>query len=310
MAIDCATKLTEPMIKAFVKGGVNVFGRYLPTSAWKGLTKSEVELLSKYGCKVFSIFEDNATHLGYFTEKQGVLDAHAGEQMSHDLGQPYGTPIYYTVDFNVQRKDFPTILKYFKAIKDNLKHYEVRPYGHDAICDYLVEHGICDKVYQTYAWSGGRKSKHAVIYQYKNGQRMEGIPVDFDEVNGDIGAWKLEQPKPKPQPKKKPQPKSIATSIHEIKSGDTFWDLETENHWEHGTLTRLNKGVNPRSLRVGQKINVPHTIKSKKYHIVKSGESLSKIAPEYGLTLAEIEKLNPQIDNFDVIHPGEKIRVK
>ncbi|WEG13820.1 GH25 family lysozyme [Pullulanibacillus sp. KACC 23026] len=43
-----------------------------------------------------------------------------------------------------------------------------------------------------------------------------------------------------------------------IKKGDTFWDLETKNGWSHGTLTKLNPGIDPRKLQIGQKISCPH----------------------------------------------------
>lgn len=46
------------------------------------------------------------------------------------------------------------------------------------------------------------------------------------------------------------------------------------------------------------------------FAVVKSGDSLSKIAQAHGLTLKQIENLNPQIKNPNVIYVGDKIRVK
>lgn len=46
------------------------------------------------------------------------------------------------------------------------------------------------------------------------------------------------------------------------------------------------------------------------YHTVASGENLSVIAEHSGITLAEIEALNPQIKNPDLIYPGQSVRVK
>jgi LysM repeat protein len=46
----------------------------------------------------------------------------------------------------------------------------------------------------------------------------------------------------------------------------------------------------------------------KKYHTVKAGDTLSKIAVRYGLSLAQIKKLNPGAGNM--IRVGERIRVK
>lgn len=46
------------------------------------------------------------------------------------------------------------------------------------------------------------------------------------------------------------------------------------------------------------------------YYTVVSGDTLSGIAERYGLSLAQIEALNPQITNPNLITVGEKIRVK
>ena len=48
---------------------------------------------------------------------------------------------------------------------------------------------------------------------------------------------------------------------------------------------------------------------AKKYHSVKSGETLSVIARKYGTTVAAIQKLNPRL-NVNKLQIGQKIRVK
>lgn len=47
-----------------------------------------------------------------------------------------------------------------------------------------------------------------------------------------------------------------------------------------------------------------------KYHMVHTGETLSGIAKQYGLTLSEILRLNPQIKNPNIIRVGEKITLE
>ena len=46
------------------------------------------------------------------------------------------------------------------------------------------------------------------------------------------------------------------------------------------------------------------------YHIVVKGDTMNGIAVQYHLTLAALERLNPQVTNLNLIYPGEKIRVK
>ncbi len=45
-------------------------------------------------------------------------------------------------------------------------------------------------------------------------------------------------------------------------------------------------------------------------YTVKSGDSLSKIAAKYGMTLQEITAANSQIANFNLIQPGQKVNVE
>ena len=42
-------------------------------------------------------------------------------------------------------------------------------------------------------------------------------------------------------------------------------------------------------------------------HIVKSGDTLAKIAKQYGMSLKDIISLNPQFENPNIIHVGDKV---
>ena len=44
-------------------------------------------------------------------------------------------------------------------------------------------------------------------------------------------------------------------------------------------------------------------------HTVVSGDSLWKIANQYQMGLSEIKSANPQIANFDLIYPGQRINI-
>ncbi|GHD00067.1 hypothetical protein GCM10010313_10840 [Streptomyces violarus] len=45
------------------------------------------------------------------------------------------------------------------------------------------------------------------------------------------------------------------------------------------------------------------------FYVVKRGDNLTKIARMHHVTLDEILEWNPQIENPDLIHPGDRIRV-
>ncbi len=44
-------------------------------------------------------------------------------------------------------------------------------------------------------------------------------------------------------------------------------------------------------------------------YTVQSGDTLSAIAEANGITLAEVIRLNPQIENPDLIHPGDEVTI-
>lgn len=46
-------------------------------------------------------------------------------------------------------------------------------------------------------------------------------------------------------------------ATHTIEDGDTFWGLEVQHGWAHGTLQHLNPNVNPNTLQLGSQINIP-----------------------------------------------------
>jgi LysM repeat protein len=44
-------------------------------------------------------------------------------------------------------------------------------------------------------------------------------------------------------------------------------------------------------------------------YIVQPGDTLSGIAEKFGISLADLEKANPQIPNFDRIFPGQVVHI-
>lgn len=104
-----------------------------------------------------------------------------------------------------------------------------------------------------------------------------------------------------------PTPAPAINGTYKIRSGDTFWGLETANGWAHGTLQGLNPGVVATQLAVGETINIPgngggtpaqHTYGS---YVVKSGDTYWGIANAHpGWTVAILEQLNPQYPAADL----------
>ncbi|WEG14171.1 DUF1906 domain-containing protein [Pullulanibacillus sp. KACC 23026] len=312
VGMDCATKLTADLVSALKAAGVTHVARYLGTS-WKGLTADEVKAISDSGIKIVSVFETNPTKSSYFTADQGKQDAQAASKYANDLGQPHGTAIYFAVDYDAQGKDLGAILDYFNAIIGELKDYKVGAYGSYAVMQYLKQQSKIEYFFQTYAWSNGQVCDFAHLYQYQNGVNIAGVNADRDKVLQEPGAWAIIAPKAKTTAAPSTTTQKLVDYI--IKPGDTLSQIAANHDTSVDHLVSVNKIKDPNTIFAGHKIKVPAVIgkiveKLTEKHVkVKKGDTLSGIASDNGLTLSEIEKLNPQIKDPDVIHPGDKVRV-
>jgi glucan-binding YG repeat protein len=213
-AIDTPSKVTATAAASLAKQGITYVGRYLGHS-WKGIDKAEADAIKAAGLQIFSIYETNPTKAAYFTYAQGKADAFAAAGFAQEIGQPSGTAIYFTVDYDAQSKDFDGILSYFKGIKDNLKGYAIGVYGSYSVLTYLQPQNIAKYYMQTYAWSNGQHCKFNHIYQYKNDQKLSGLDVDFCNLEqSDCGAWGKVQPAQPSKTDIKPavQPTSTTTA--------------------------------------------------------------------------------------------------
>jgi beta-N-acetylglucosaminidase len=82
---------------------------------------------------------------------------------------------------------------------------------------------------------------------------------------------------------------------------DVFIDYSSSHDTEGNTVAEI---MNELFAKAG-----PST--AQETYTVAEGDDLSAIAEHFGMTLAEIEGLNPQAGpNFDLIHPGQQIRIK
>jgi len=315
---DTATKLNAAKAKELKGVGFEYAMRYLPTSAWKGLTKEEAKEIQNAGLKLVSIFQKSANHAEYFTKEQGRADGEQAQKLAESLGQPKGTAIYFAVDFDCQPSQMGRIDEYFDGVKETLQGYKVGVYGSYAVVNHLK--GKVDYYWQTYAWSRGKVADFIHMHQYQNGVKVAGVMIDRDEIKKSPGAWneaKKEAPKKAPAKETKTPAKEEYTT-YTIKKGDTFWDLEEKHGWKHGTLQKLNPGVVPEKLMPGQKIKIPKTAtktpvsktsapKTKSYTI-KKGDTFWDLEEKHGWKHGTLQKLNPGVDPKK-LQIGQKIKV-
>lgn len=99
-----------------------------------------------------------------------------------------------------------------------------------------------------------------------------------------------------------------------VRRGDTLSKIARKYNTSYQYLARINDIRNPNIISVGEKLKVPtfdhdriHDT-SHKLHIVKRGDTLTKIAREYDTTIKDIVELN-DIRNPNLIYVGEVLRI-
>ena len=147
-------------------------------------------------------------------------------------------------------------------------------------------------VYSYVSNTGGR-------YSYKGGAKNKnwtkhGLPDKWVK-------YTVNKPVNDPKPTQK---------IYYVKSGDTLSKIAEANGMSLAKLVSLNPQIkNINLIHVGDKVYLsPDTIEE--YYTVQKGDTLGAIARKFNIALNKLLGLNPDIKNPDLIHIGDKIRIK
>jgi LysM repeat protein len=133
---------------------------------------------------------------------------------------------------------------------------------------------------------------------------------------------------PPPSPSVLPpvEPAAAAAGTYEVVAGDTLAKIAKKNGVTLKALEAANPGVDPKKLKIKQKLNVPASTKAAEAtgaapagapeaaaaggeYVVKSGDTLSKIAKKTGVSLKALRAANPKVATTDHIHVGDKLAI-
>jgi hypothetical protein len=171
--------------------GIKLVGRYLSHDSTKNLTGPEASALHAAGIGILLNWESvQGRPLG--GAATGQPDGHDAAELAESIGAPHGLTIYYSCDTDTTPGQWPMIADYYAAAgKATAGRYAVGVYGEADLIDYLHRHGVVTSEWQTYAWSNGRLSANADLFQYLNNQTVDGAAVDFDRIihPDQLGAW-------------------------------------------------------------------------------------------------------------------------
>lgn len=121
----------------------------------------------------------------------GSMDGAAAGTAARSLGIPSNCVIHPSVDFDVTTQ-MGAVIAYMTAYKQ-ASGYGLGCYGEADVVDALANAGLLTTGFgwQTIAWSGGRISSHAGLYQYAINQSMAGGSVDFNRLINlaGLGVW-------------------------------------------------------------------------------------------------------------------------
>lgn len=95
-----------------------------------------------------------------------------------------------------------------------------------------------------------------------------------------------------------------------VKKGDTLSGIAKAYDLSLAKLVSYNpqiKDIN--KIKIGEKVYLSSST-TEEYYIVKKGDTLGSIARKYNIALNKLLGLNPDIKNPNLIHVGDKIRVK
>lgn len=161
--------------------------RYINDPGGKGLTDGETRALTAAGIIIVPVYETTGTD---FT---GGYDAGltAGQRAAADLRArraPGGAYCWFAIDTDTSV--FAETNAYLRGAKAGTGPYVAQLYGSYAVVEAAAAAGLGSWHWQTYAWSKGKLSRHALLYQFQNAVMIGGISMDRDRtVQPMAGPW-------------------------------------------------------------------------------------------------------------------------
>jgi len=157
-----------------------------------------------------------------------------------------------------------------------------------------------------------------------NDQSENQPPPDTNAVAMDTNppamvASNVPPPPPPPPPVVAQPPPENPGSEYTVKAGDTLGKIAHKNGVSLSALKAANPGVEPTKLKVGQKLTIPaggtapaagtsdSSAGGGETYVVKSGDSLTKIAKAHGVTVRALRAENNL--TTDHIKVGEKLKI-
>ena len=143
-----------PWLKS--QGFTTALRYYTALGGPKRLSRAEAEALVRYGFKLGVVYQDRGNAAEFFSEERGRSAAlRALNYAMQEIGQPFGSAIYFAVDFDASKAEIRDhIVPHFRALRAALVEpgqptpaYAVGAYGSGLVLRTLLDAGLIE-----FAW--------------------------------------------------------------------------------------------------------------------------------------------------------------
>ena len=207
---------TTPFLRSLKEAGVTTIIRYynhkssasLPE---KCLTLAEAREVPTFGMDIAVTFQQRQNRVGDFSANAGRSAARRALELAQgEIGQPQGSAIFFSVDFDAFRQsELAAVREYFRAvnrvIEDAGHPYKIGVYGSGKVLDLLRNEGLAERFWISLSrgWSGYDEFIATGAWHIKQVEesRIGRLPVDLNEINSahaDIGAFTIPHGRPLP----------------------------------------------------------------------------------------------------------------
>ncbi len=274
----------------------------------KGLDAAELADLVNNGLEIVLVYEAFAA-----SPKEGAqtgkAHAAAAQREINRLGLPAKSVVYFAADWDAQAGDQPAIDDYLRGAASVIGLERVGIYGSADVMQRTMASGTAKWFWQTYAWSRGRVQEGIHLYQYLNGQNLNGA-VDYNRTSLDNYGQVSKAGSIAPSVPTPSQP-APAAGTYTVVSGDTLSGIAARYGTTVAALAAANGIANPNLIRVGQVLQLSGSAPApaaQGEYTVQPGDTLSAIAQRYGTNYQTLAAING-IANPNLIRVGQKLKV-
>jgi len=188
----------RPRASAVKAAGFAAVLRYLSHTPYKNLTLAEAGDMIANGVDVVAVWETVADR-ALAGATAGSDDGKAAKRQYETCGAPAEAAIFYAVDFDAQPSQFAAIQRYQDAFFAAIAPHPGGVYGSYAVVEHFVGTGAT-YAWQTVAWSHGKRSPKAHIFQMTGYVTVDGVTCDRNELTAPYGGWAGVAPPPPAPP--------------------------------------------------------------------------------------------------------------